>query len=177
MSLFKQIKRDWIAHGRHWTKPGFLAVACLRFGQWRMTIKPKLIRIPFSMIYKLWFIRCRNVYGIELPYSVKLGQNVVFEHQGNIVIHGDAEIGDGCIIRQGCTLGNKNLDKPFDAPKLGKNVNVGAGAIILGAIVIGDNVQIGANSVVTKDISANTTVIGIPARCITSYDERNSCAK
>lgn len=166
MSLFKQIKRDWIAHGRHWTKPGFLAVACLRFGQWRMTIKPKLIRIPFSMIYKLWFIRCRNVYGIELPYSVKLGQDVVFEHQGNIVIHGDVEIGDGCIIRQGCTLGNKNMNKPYDAPKLGNRVNVGAGAVILGAVVIGDNAQIGANSVVTKNIPDNTTVIGVPARDI-----------
>lgn len=164
MNLFQQIKQDWIAHGRSFSKPGFIAVACLRFGQWRMTIKSKLLRMPFSLLYKLWFIRCRNVYGIELPYSVKLGQNVVFEHQGNIVIHGDVEIGDGCIIRQGCTLGNKNLDRPFDAPKLGKNVNVGAGAKILGAVVIGDNAQIGANSVVVKDVLANSTVIGIPAK-------------
>lgn len=166
MNLFQQIKQDWIAHGRSFSKPGFIAVACLRFGQWRMTIKPKLLRMPFSLLYKLWFIRCRNVYGIELPYSVKLGQNVVFEHQGNIVIHGGVEIGDGCIIRQGCTLGNKNLDRPFDAPKLGKKVNVGAGAKILGAVIVGDNVQIGANSVVTKNVMNGSIVAGVPATVI-----------
>lgn len=167
MSLLKQLREDWECHGKQWFKPGFQAIACARFGQWRMGIKPKLLRIPFSLIYRLWFLRCRNVYGIELPYSVKLGKRVIVEHQGNIVVHGDVEIGDGCIIRQGCTLGNKSLDKPFDAPKLGTNVNVGAGAKLLGAIVIGDNVQIGANSVVLKDVESNITVAGIPARPIT----------
>ena len=167
MSLLNQLREDWECHGKQWFKPGFQAVACARFGQWRMGIQPKLLRIPFSIIYRMWFLRCRNVYGIELPYSVKLGKRVVIEHQGNIVIHGNVEIGDGCIIRQGCTLGNKSLDKPFDSPKLGSNVNVGAGAKLLGAVVIGDNAQIGANSVVVKDVESNTTVAGIPARPIT----------
>lgn len=167
MSLLKQIREDWECNGKQWFKPGFQAIACARFGQWRMGIKPKLLRIPFSIIYRIWFLRCRNVYGIELPYSVKLGRKVIIEHQGNIVVHGDVEIGDGCIIRQGCTLGNKSLDKPYDCPKLGNNVNVGAGAKLLGNVRIGDNVQIGANSVVVKDIESNLTVVGIPARPLT----------
>jgi len=118
------------------------------------------------VLYRMGFRRCRNVYGIELPYSATVGRGVVFEHQGGIVIHGNSVIGDGCIIRQGVTLGNRHLDKPFEAPELGDNVNVGAGACLLGGIKIGDDVAIGANSVVLKDIPAGSSVAGIPARPI-----------
>jgi serine O-acetyltransferase len=87
-----------------------------------MTVRPKVLRAPFSILYRMLFRRCRNVYGIELPYSAKIGRRVVFEHQHGIVIHGHCEIGDDCTIRQGCTLGNKTLDRPHDAPKLGNRV-------------------------------------------------------
>jgi serine O-acetyltransferase len=79
------------------------------------------------------------------------------------VIHGNSEIGDDSILRQGCTLGNKSLDRPHDAPKLGKRVNVGAGAKILGAITVGDDAVIGANSVVLKDVPAGMIAVGLPA--------------
>ena len=107
LGLCAQIKEDWIAHGRDWTKPGFRAVAAHRFGNGRMTIRSKILRAPFSVIYRWMYRRCRNIYGIELPYSVKLGCRVIFEHQGAVVIHGDSEIGDDTIIRQGVTLGNR----------------------------------------------------------------------
>src|SRR5438874_10744274 len=94
LSLFAQIKEDWIAHGRDWTKPGFRAVAVHRFGNWRMGIRPKFLRAPFSIMYRMLYRRCRNVYGIELPYTVQLGRRVVFEHQSGIVIHGNVTIGD-----------------------------------------------------------------------------------
>jgi len=164
MALLAQIKEDWQAHGKDWTKPGFRAVAAHRFGNWRMQIPNRYLRAPFTIIYGVLFRRARNVYGIELPYSVKLGRNVVFEHQGGIVVHGSVEIGDGCIIRQGVTLGNRNLDNPFAAPKLGQNVNVGAGAKVLGGVSIGDNAAIGANAVVLEDVPAETLAIGIPAK-------------
>lgn len=164
--LFELIKEDWVAHQKDWTLPGFRAVAICRFGQWRMGIKTKLFRVPFSILYRMLYRRARTVYGIELPYTVKLGRRVVIEHQGAIVIHGYSEIGDECILRQGVSLGNKNLDRPFDAPKLGKRVNVGAGAKLIGAIVVGDNAVIGANSVVTSDVAAGEVVVGIPARPI-----------
>ena len=152
MGLWQQIREDWIAHGRDWTKPGFRAVAVHRFGVWRMSVSPKVLRGPFSVLYRMLYRRCRNRYGIELPYSVKLGRRVVVEHQGCIVIHGHCEIGDDSIIRQGVTMGNRTLDKPFDAPKLGSKVNIGAGAKILGAVTIGDGASIGANAVVLKDV-------------------------
>ena len=160
--LFGLIKEDWIAHGRDWTRPGFRAIAAYRFGVWRMKIRQPF-RAPLSIIYRWMYRKCRNHYGIEVPYSAKVGRRVVFEHQHGIVIHGNSEIGDGSILRQGCTLGNKSLDRPHDAPKLGKRVNVGAGAKILGAVTVGDDAVIGANSVVLKDVPAGMIAVGLPA--------------
>ena len=103
---------------------------------------------------------------IELPYSATVGRRVVIEHQGGIVVHGHCVIGDDCVLRQGVTLGNKTMDRPYDAPKLGSKVNVGAGAKILGAVTIGDGAQIGANAVVVKDVPAGAMAVGVPARVI-----------
>ncbi len=161
--LWAQVREDWIAHGRDWTLPGFRAVAVQRFGVWRMRVGPKLLRAPLSVLYRAMYRRVRNKYGIELPYSVQLGRGVVFEHQHGIVIHGHAKIGDGCIIRQGVTIGNRSLDKPLEAPNLGKNVNVGAGAKILGKLTIGDDAVIGANAVVLTDVPAGALAVGVPA--------------
>ncbi len=168
LSLWQQIKEDWIAHGKDWTKPGFRAVAVLRFGVWRMKIQSKLLRAPFSIFYRMLYRKVRNTYGIELPYTVQLGRRVIIEHQGAIVIHGDCAIGDDSIIRQGVTLGNRYLDRPFDAPKLGKCVNVGAGAKIFGNVTIGHGANIGANAVVLCDVPAGATAVGIPAKIINS---------
>lgn len=166
LSLWQQIVEDWIAHGQDWTKPGFRAVAVHRFGVWRMGIQPKFLRAPLSVLYRMLFRKVRNTYGIELPYTTKLGRRVVIEHQSAIVIHGHCEIGDDCIIRQGVTLGNRYLEKPLEAPKLGQRVNVGAGAKIFGAVTIGDGASIGANAVVLQDVPAGATAVGIPAKVI-----------
>ena len=166
LGLWEQIKEDWIAHGRDCTLPGFRAVAVKRFGVWRMKIEPKILRAPFSILYRMLYRKIRNSYGIELPYTVKLGRRVIFEHQHGIVIHGYCEIGDDCVIRQGVTIGNRYLERPFEAPKLGSRVNVGAGAKILGNVNIGDDVNIGANAVVLKDIPSGMTAVGIPAKII-----------
>jgi serine O-acetyltransferase len=166
MGLFAQIAEDHAAHNHDWTRPGFRAIAAYRFGVWRMTVRSKIVRAPLSLIYRWMYRKCRNHYGIELPFSAKLGRRVVIEHQGAIVIHGNSEIGDDSIIRQGVTLGNKTLDRPHDAPRLGKRVNVGAGAKILGAVTIGDGASIGANAVVLKDVPAGAIAVGIPAKII-----------
>ncbi len=166
LSLWRQIKEDWEAHGRDWTKPGFRAVAIYRFGVWRMQVEPKLLRAPLSLLYRSLYRKVRNGYGIDLPYTAKLGRRVVIEHQNGIIIHGYSVIGDDSIIRQGVTLGNRYLDRPFDAPKLGARVNVGAGAKILGNVQIGDDASIGANAVVLSDIPFGQTAVGIPAKIL-----------
>jgi serine O-acetyltransferase len=173
LGFWQQLKEDWIAHGRDWTKPGFRAVAIQRFGVWRMTLEPIILRAPFSILYRALFRKVRNTYGIELPYTVKLGRRVVIEHQSGIVIHGECSIGDDCIIRQGVTMGNRYLDRPFDAPKLGNRVNVGAGAKIFGNVTIGDDANIGANAVVLSDIPPGKTAVGIPAKIINTKPKDN----
>jgi len=167
-SLWQIWREDLRAHQGDWTLPGFRAVAVCRFGQWRMRIGFKPLRAPFSILYRWAYRRCRNVYGIELPYTVQLGRRVVIEHQGTIVVHGNAVIGDDCILRQGVTLGNRHLERPMEAPILGRRVNVGAGAKLLGRITIGDDAVIGANSVVLHDVAPGTTVVGIPARVVSA---------
>ena len=173
LGFWQQLKEDWIAHGRDWTKPGFRAVAIQRFGVWRMTLEPIILRAPFSILYRALFRKVRNTYGIELPYTVKLGRRVVIEHQSGIVIHGECSIGDDCIIRQGVTMGNRYLDRPFDAPKLGNRVNIGAGAKIFGNVTIGDDANIGANAVVLSDIPPGRTAVGIPAKIINTKPKDN----
>ena len=159
-------REDLAAHGGDRERAGYGAVKWHRFGNWRMTIRPKILRAPLSWFYRQTFLYSRNVYGIELPYTVQLGRRVVFEHQHGIVVHGHCVIGDGCTIRQGVTLGNRTMEQPYDAPILGSDVNVGAGAKILGKVTIGDGANIGANAVVLKDVPSGATAVGVPARIL-----------
>ena len=78
LGLWAQIREDLEAHQGDWTLPGFRAVALHRFGVWRMAVRPKLLRAPFSLLYRFLFRRVRNRYGIELPYTVQLGRRVVW---------------------------------------------------------------------------------------------------
>lgn len=167
LGLFAQIREDWIAHGCDRTKPGFRALAYHRFGNWRMRIGFFLLRAPFSWLYRRLYRKARDHWGIELPYNAKIGRRVVFEHQHGIVVHGNSVIGDDCILRHGVTLGIRDVARPDEAPKLGNRVNVGAGAKILGPVVIGDGAAIGANAVVLSDVPAGALAVGIPARIVT----------
>ena len=176
LGFWAQILEDWDAHGCDWTRPGFQAVAVHRFGNWRMRIRRKALRAPFSVLYRALYRCVRNIYGIELPYTTRLGRRVVFEHQHGIVIHGYSLIGDGCVIRQGVTLGNRGTERPLEAPRLGDRVNVGAGAKILGGVTVGNDAKIGANAVVTKDVPAQAVAVGIPARVLTVHDRHDGGA-
>jgi len=113
------------------------------------------------LLYKMVQI----VTGIELPCEVPIGRNFRIDHFGGIIISGFASFGDNCIIRNGVTIGLKNIDEK-SAPTFGNNVNIGAGAKILGDITIGDNVDIGANAVVLRDVPASSLAVGVPARII-----------
>lgn len=165
-SLWELVQEDFVAHGRDITKPGFQAMAIYRFGVWRMSVQPKPLRAPLSVAYRALYRTVRNLYGIEIPYSAKIGRRVIFEHQHGIVVHGQTVIGDDCIIRQGCTLGIRSMDRLTEAPVLGRGVNVGAGAVIIGPSQVGDGASIGANAVVLKDVPAGALAIGVPAKLV-----------
>ena len=164
--LLSIIAEDYRANGRDWTRPGFRTLAVCRFGVWRMGIRSKLLRAPFSVLYRTLFRFCRNMYGIELPYSVRVGRHVVIEHQGGIVVHGNSIIGDRCILRQNCTLGVRTLERHEDAPRLMDGASLGAGAVVLGKVTVGANAMIGANAVVLDDIPPGSIAVGVPARVV-----------
>ncbi|MDP3190317.1 serine O-acetyltransferase [Rhodoferax sp.] len=107
--------------------------------------------------------------GIEIHPGAKLGERVFFDHAMGVVVGETAEIGDGCTIYQGVTLGGTSLYKGTKRhPTLGKDVVVSAGAKVLGGFVVGDGAKIGSNAVVIKPVPAGATAVGIPARIIPS---------
>lgn len=145
---------------------GFWALQVYRFGHLRYRFQSKLIRIPLGVLHLILAKLMEMHSGITIGVAAKIGRRFTIEHSGAIVIHGNAQIGDDCIIRQGVTIGNRRLDDPFGAPQIGHRVNVGAGAKILGRLTIGDDAEIGANAVVIKDVPAGATAVGVPARIL-----------
>jgi len=116
----------------------------------------------------------RLLTGIEIHPGARIGRGLFIDHGMGVVIGETAEIGDDCTLYHGVTLGGTTWQREKRHPTLGNNVVVGAGAKILGPVVIGDNVRIGSNSVVTKDVPANATVVGIPGRVIPPARQRRA---
>ena len=109
----------------------------------------------------------RWLTGIEIHPGAKVGERVFFDHAMGVVVGETAEIGDGCTIYQGVTLGGTSLYKGTKRhPTLGKDVVVGAGAKVLGGFTVGDGAKVGSNAVVTKPVPAGATAVGNPARII-----------
>ena len=144
--------------------PGLHAVILHRFahGFWNLGLK--------------WLARFvsnigRLLTGIEIHPAAIVGNCVFFDHAMGVVVGETAEIGDGCTIYQGVTLGGTSLYKGAKRhPTLGKNVVVSAGAKVLGGFTVGDNAKIGSNAVVIKPVPAGATAVGIPARIILSKE-------
>ena len=111
----------------------------------------------------------RALTGIEIHPGAKIGNRVFFDHAMGVVVGETAEIGDGCTIYQGVTLGGTSLYKGAKRhPTLGKNVVVSAGAKVLGGFEVGDGAKIGSNAVVIKPVPDGATAVGIPARILES---------
>jgi serine O-acetyltransferase len=151
---------------------GFWALLIYRFGHARFVIKNKLLRAPWTVAFVILHKFSEMFFGIYLPSTAKIGRRFNIEHSGCIFLHGAATIGDDCMIRQGVTIGNDGLDDPLGAPTIGSRVQIGAGAKILGRIKIGNDVTIGANSVVLTDVPDNVVVFGVPARVFKRLDTK-----
>jgi serine O-acetyltransferase len=166
LGLFELIKEDWETHFKDWKQCGFRAVAVYRFGVWADTLKNRIIRTVTMRVY--WFFSrwIRNYYGIELLYTAKIGRRFLIGHQGGIVIHPNAVFGDDCLIRQGVTVGDSGRGSDGSAPRMGDEVHVGAGAVIMGNITVGSRVSIGPNAVIMANVPAGSTAFGNPARII-----------
>lgn len=129
-----------------------------------------LHRMGIPVLPKLVAWTNRLLFACMIPSSAELGKRVVLGYWAlGIVIHKDAKLGDDCWIMQNVTIGRKSGEP--GVPRLGKNVAVGAGAVVLGDIEIGDHCVIGANSVVNQSFPARCVVAGVPARLIRELDE------
>ena len=115
-------------------------------------------RILFYFFF-LWLRRLKVKYGFDISYRTKIGKGFYIGHFGNIVIHGDAILGENCNISQGMTIGISNYGNKIGVPKIGNAVFIGPNAGIFGNISIGNNVTIGANAVVTENIPDGSTVL------------------
>ena len=160
--MFENIRQDLRAHGGEWGAQGFWVLVAYRFGRWRYGVRPALLRKLCSLVYRFWHKSIMIVTGVDLPCEVPIGANFVIDHFGAIVISGFAKFGDNCRIRNGVVVGLRRLDEPC-APVFGNNVDIGAGAKILGPIKIGNNVVIGANAVVITDVPDDCIAVGVPA--------------
>jgi serine O-acetyltransferase len=161
--MFVNICNDFRAHGRNWGAQGFWAMIVYRFGRWRYGVQPAIVRKLFSLLYHLLFKFIQIVTGIELPCEVDIGRNFVIDHFGGIIVSGYAKFGDNCRIRNGVVVGLRRVEEKR-APIIGNDVDIGAGAKLLGPIRIGNNVLIGANAVVLCDVPDNSVAAGVPAR-------------
>jgi serine O-acetyltransferase len=160
--MFENIKADLKSYQGDFGAQGFWAMLIYRFGRWRYTINPPVVRKLFSFIYKILYKFVQVISGIELPCEAEVGRNFIIDHFGGVIVSGYAKIGDNCRIRNGVVIGLKNTEEP-GAPEIGDNVDIGAGAKVLGKIKIGNNVLIGANAVVITDVPDNSIAVGIPA--------------
>ena len=139
--------------------PGFQAILMHRFAhklyRWRLPLIPRVMS-QFSRFFT----------GIEIHPGATIGRRFFIDHGSGVVIGETTEIGDDVLIYQGVTLGGTGNEKGKRHPTIGNNVVIGTGAKVLGNIRIGDNVKVGAGSVVVHPVPDNSTVVGIPGRVV-----------
>jgi len=139
--------------------PGFHAMLMHRVGH-------SLWGAGFKWLGRFVSHCARWATGIEIHPGATIGRRFFIDHGMGVVIGETAEIGDDCTLYHGVTLGGTSWNAGKRHPTLGAGVVIGAGAKVLGPITIGDHAKIGSNAVVVKDVPANATAIGIPARVV-----------
>ncbi|QLE57480.1 serine O-acetyltransferase [Nostoc sp. TCL26-01] len=147
--------------------PGLQALLLHRLAHW-------LYQMGVPFVPRLISHISRFLTGIEIHPGASIGEGVFIDHGMGVVIGETAIVGDYALIYQGVTLGGTGKETGKRHPTLGAHVVVGAGAKVLGNIVIGDRVRIGAGSVILRDVPSNTTVVGIPGRVIRDNNSNNN---
>ncbi len=148
--------------------PGVQAIIAHRFLHWWWARSDKFgpLKAPIRFTTRFTAYIVRSVTGIEIHPAAKLGMQFFIDHGMGVVIGETAVVGENVTIYQGVTLGGTSTKKEKRHPTLGSNIVIGAGAQVLGNITVGNYVQIGANSVVVRDVPPYSTVVGIPGRIV-----------
>lgn len=163
------VAEDFRTQGRDLFSQGFWALFWHRFGNYRMGVRPKLLRMPLTVVYRVMAKLSEILGGIMLPYTVRVGRRVRLEHFGGMVLSAQW-IGDDVIIRQNTTFGISGLGGLQDRPVIEDGVEIGAGAVIIGSVRVGTRAIIGANAVVTRDVPPGAVAGGVPARVLKIRD-------
>lgn len=163
--MFEMLREDWRTYEGDLARQGLWVMWVYRFGRWRYRVRPRVLRLPFSFLYRILKLWSQILTGIDLPCEAVVGRRFLIEHFGGIIVSGDAVFGDDCVIRNGVTVGLRHTGTR-GSPVIGNRVDIGAGAKVLGSIRIGDDVAIGANAVVLQDVPSNSIAVGVPARVI-----------
>jgi len=151
------------------------AVIVFRFGQW-LDSPRSLLKLPLQPVYFVLNGLVKIMWGIELPRSATIGPGFYIGHFGGITIAPGVTIGSNCNISQDLTIGLSGQGEKAGVPTIGDNVYLAPGARVFGKISIGNNVKIGANAVVYKDIPDNAIVVLEPGFKIVSYKGNRSSA-
>lgn len=141
------------------TSPGLHAI-------WNYRQANFLWRCGLKTLARTWSYIGRSVTGIEIHPAAKIGRRLVIDHGMATVIGETAIIGDDVLIYHGVTLGSKTGDRGKRHPTIGNNVVLGAQAIVLGNITVGDGAIVGAATLVVREVAPNTTVAGNPAKVL-----------
>jgi serine O-acetyltransferase len=171
--LRDHVRGDYAANKRDFWSPGFQALAIYRFGVWGKGLRARPARVAVRVIHRFLNFFIRNFYGIELYPLTYVGHRLAIIHQHGIIIHPKAVIGDDCLIRQGVSIGAaKPGGQGIRPPVIGNRVEIGAGAALVGQIVVGDDVVIGPNAVVMTNVPAGSIVAAPQARILTPPPRR-----
>ncbi len=131
-----------------------------------------LYRMGFRFFARLISQTSRGLTGIEIHPGAQIGRGLFIDHGMGVVIGETTVIGDNVTLFQGVTLGGTGKEKGKRHPTVGNNVVIGTGAKVLGSFKIGDNVQVGANAVVVREVPPNSVVVGVPGRIVKQEGRR-----
>jgi serine O-acetyltransferase len=149
------------------TCKGLWIMTQYRFSRWvHYRVHIPVIRQVLKVFCAVWRMLIEITTGSEFPNRAEIGKGLYMPHAVGITIHIDAKIGEYCNLGQHITIGVGGRGEKAGIPKLGDQVFVGPGACIFGMVTIGNNVAIGANAVVTKDLPDNAVAAGVPAKII-----------
>ncbi|MFN8830298.1 MAG: serine O-acetyltransferase [Labrys sp. (in: a-proteobacteria)] len=163
------VAEDYRTHGSDPFSQGFWTLFWHRFGNWRMAVRPRLLRLPLSLIYRIMFKACEIFCGMMLPYTVVVGRRVRLDHFGGMILV-PRSIGSDVVLRQNTTLGIASTRDLDARPVIEDGVDIGAGAVIVGDITVGRGAIVGANAVVTRSVPPFAVVGGVPAKVLRLRD-------
>lgn len=147
--------------------PGVQALVAYRFGRWLLD-RPRTARLVLEPLYVILALGVRVLWGIEISRHARIGAGLYIAHAGGLVIAKNAVLGENCNLSHDVTIGRSGHGESYGVPVIGDDVYIAPGAKLFGKIRVGDNVKIGANAVVHRDVPDNA-VVASPGFQIVSF--------